>query len=47
VCVANVSASQEDEESDTPVQAALELTIFPPFKGTDSKIPGAIGTGWV
>jgi hypothetical protein len=31
-------ARQEDEESDTPVQAALELTVFPPFKGGD-KIP--------
>jgi hypothetical protein len=34
------AARQEDEESDTPVQAALELTVFPPFKGDDSKIPG-------
>lgn len=34
------AARQEDEESDTPVQAALELTVFPPFKGTDRRIPG-------
>lgn len=33
------AARQEDEESDTPVQAALELTVFPPFNGTDNKIP--------
>jgi hypothetical protein len=33
------TARQEDEESDTPVQAALELTVFPPFKDND-RIPG-------
>jgi len=32
-------ARLEDEESDTPVQAALELVIFPPFKGSDKRIP--------
>jgi hypothetical protein len=38
------AARQEDEESDTPVQAALELTVFPPFKGDDRKIPGLVGS---
>jgi hypothetical protein len=32
-------ARQEDEESETPVQAALELTVFPPFEGEDMRIP--------
>jgi hypothetical protein len=33
-------ARQEDEESETPVQAALELTVFPPFENDDKRIPG-------
>lgn len=33
------AARQEDEDADTPVQAALELTVFPPFRGPDGKIP--------
>jgi hypothetical protein len=32
-------ARQEDEESETPVQAALELTMFPPFQIDDKRIP--------
>jgi hypothetical protein len=33
------AARQEDEESDTPVQAALELTVFPGFEGLGGRIP--------
>jgi hypothetical protein len=32
-------ARAEDEESETPVQAALELIVFPPFGGEDTRIP--------
>jgi hypothetical protein len=32
-------ARQEDEEWDTPVQATLELVVFPPFEGEDRRIP--------
>ncbi len=32
-------ARKDDEESDTPVQAALELTVFPPFQGPGGRIP--------
>jgi hypothetical protein len=32
-------ARQEDEESETPVQAAFELTVFPPFEGELKRIP--------
>jgi hypothetical protein len=32
-------ARQEDEESETPVQAALEVVVFPPFEGKDMRIP--------
>jgi hypothetical protein len=33
-------ARQEDEVSETPVQAAVELTVFPPFGSGDQRIPG-------
>jgi hypothetical protein len=32
------AARQEDEESETPVQAVLELTVFPPFDGEVQRI---------
>jgi hypothetical protein len=32
------AARQEDEESETPVQAVLELTVFPPFDGGQQRI---------
>ena len=32
-------ARQEDEVSETPVQAALELTVVPPFPSNDQRIP--------
>ena len=35
-------ASQEDEQSETPVQAGLELIVFPPFEGKDERIPPSL-----
>jgi hypothetical protein len=32
-------ARQEDEQSETPLQAGLELIVFPPFEGKDGRIP--------
>jgi hypothetical protein len=32
-------ARQEDEVSENPVQAAMELTVFPPFGSADERIP--------
>ena len=32
-------ARQEDEESETPVQAGLEIIIYPPFEGEPKRIP--------
>jgi hypothetical protein len=32
-------ARQEDEQSETPVQAGLELIVFPPFGDKDERIP--------
>jgi hypothetical protein len=31
------SARQEDEQSETPLQAGLELIVFPPFEGKDGE----------
>ena len=39
VCHAFEVARQEDEESETPVQAGFEVTIYPPFEGEQRRIP--------
>ena len=39
ICYSFTVARQEDEESETPVQAGLEFTIYPPQEGELKRIP--------
>jgi len=39
ICSSFAEARQEDEESETPVQAGLEITIYPPDDGEFKRIP--------
>lgn len=39
ICYSFTAARQEDEESETPVQAGLEITVYPPTDGELKRIP--------
>lgn len=39
ICYSFTAARQEDEESETPVQAGLEITVYPPSDGELNRIP--------